>query len=62
VFGRAVGRPDEAVTVTTLDKAGEVAADMATLVIVGSPETRMIPRDGKQPLVYTPRVAAKVTA
>jgi len=62
VFGRAVGRPDEAVTVTTLDKAGEVEADMATLVIVGSPETRLIPRDGKQPLVYTPRVAAKVTA
>jgi len=62
VFGRAVGRADEAVTVTTLDKANEVTADMATLVIVGSPETRVIPRKGKTPLVYTPRVAAKVTA
>ena len=62
VFGRAVGRADEAVTVTTLEKAGDVTADMATLVIVGSPETRVIKRDGKTPLVYTPRVAAKVTA
>jgi precorrin-3B C17-methyltransferase / cobalt-factor III methyltransferase len=62
IFGRAVGRDDEAVTVTTLDKAGEVEADMSTLVIIGSPETRVIPRDGKAPLVYTPRVAAKVTA
>ena len=62
VFGRAVGRADEAVTVTTLDKAAETKADMATLVIVGSPETRVIPREGKAPLVYTPRVAATVTA
>lgn len=62
VFGRAVGRADEAVTVTTLDKAAEAKADMATLVIVGSPETRIIPREGKAPLVYTPRVAAAVTA
>jgi len=62
VFGRAVGRADEAVTVTTLDKAAEAKADMATLVIVGSPETRIIPREGKAPLVYTPRVAAAGTA
>jgi len=62
VFGRAVGRDDEALTVTTLDKAADTKADMATLVIVGSPETRVIPRDGKTPLVYTPRVAAAVTA
>jgi len=62
VFGRAVGRADETVTVTTLDKAAEAKADMATLVIVGSPETRIIPREGKAPLVYTPRVAAAVTA
>jgi precorrin-3B C17-methyltransferase len=62
VFGRAVGRADEAVTVTTLGKAGETEADMATLVIVGSPETRVITREGRAPLVYTPRVAAAVTA
>ncbi len=62
VFGRAVGRDDEAVTITTLDKAAETEADMATLVIVGSPETRLIIRDGREPLVYTPRVAAEALA
>ena len=62
VFGRAVGRDDEAVTVTTLNKAAKTPADMATLIIVGSPETRVIDRDGKDPLVYTPRIAATVSA
>ncbi len=62
VFGRAVGRDDEATSVTTLGKAHETPADMATLVIVGSKETRVIERDGKTPLVYTPRAAAPVTA
>ncbi|BAQ15869.1 precorrin-3B C(17)-methyltransferase [Methyloceanibacter caenitepidi] len=62
VFGRAVGRGDEAVTVTTLDKAAETPADMATLIIVGSPETRVIARNGQPPLVYTPRMAAAVSA
>jgi len=62
VFGRGVGRDEEALTVTSLDKAANTKADMATLVIVGSPETRVIPRDGKTPLVYTPRVAAAVIA
>jgi precorrin-3B C17-methyltransferase len=33
---------------------------MATLVIVGSPETRTIARPGRAPLVYTPRAAAEV--
>jgi precorrin-3B C17-methyltransferase / cobalt-factor III methyltransferase len=62
VFGRAVGRADEALTVTSLRDAGEIEADMATLVIVGSAETRVIARPGRNPLVYTPRVAAEVTA
>jgi precorrin-3B C17-methyltransferase len=62
VFGRAVGRDDEAMTVATLGKAHEVKADMATLVIVGSPETRVITREGRAPIVYTPRVAAAVSA
>ncbi|MGH6735390.1 MAG: precorrin-3B C(17)-methyltransferase [Methyloceanibacter sp.] len=62
VFGRAVGRVGEALTITTLDCAGEEKADMATLIIVGSPETRIIARDGRAPLVYTPREAAEVPA
>jgi precorrin-3B C17-methyltransferase len=61
VFGRAVGRPDEHVTVTTLADAGATPADMATLVIVGTRETRVIARPGRAPLVYTPRVAAEVS-
>jgi precorrin-3B C17-methyltransferase len=55
VFGRAVGRADENVTVTTLQAADPAGADMATLVIVGSAETRLVPRPGHAPLVYTPR-------
>jgi precorrin-3B C17-methyltransferase len=62
VFGRAVGRPDEAVRVTTLDAAGAAPADMATLVIVGSRETRLVERPGRSPLVYTPRAAAAAAA
>ena len=62
VFGRAVGRADERVDVTTLDAADGKHADMATLVIVGSRETRVVARPGKPPLVYTPRAAAEVSA
>ncbi len=62
VFGRAVGRPDERVTVATLADADDAQADMATLVIVGSRDTRVIARPGRSPLVYTPRTAAKVNA
>jgi precorrin-3B C17-methyltransferase len=57
VFGRAVGRADEAVTVTTLAAADPSAADMATLIIVGSRETHVIARPGRPPLVYTSRSA-----
>jgi precorrin-3B C17-methyltransferase len=57
VFGRAVGRVDEAIAVTTLQSADASSADMATLVIVGSAETRLVPRPGHTPLVYTPRSA-----
>jgi precorrin-3B C17-methyltransferase / cobalt-factor III methyltransferase len=57
VFGRAVGRADEQVTVTTLAAADPTAADMATLLIVGSVETRVIERPGCPPLVYTARSA-----
>jgi precorrin-3B C17-methyltransferase len=62
IFGRAVGRDEESITITTLAEAPGVAADMATLVIVGSAETRLIPREGLAPLVYTPRAVEKVTA
>ena len=62
IIGRAVGRTDETVKVATLDRAASVEADMATLVIVGSRETRLVQRRGRTPLVYTPRAAAEVSA
>lgn len=61
IFGRAVGRAEEAVTVTSLALADASAADMATLVIVGSRATRVIARPGR-PLVYTPRTATEASA
>jgi precorrin-3B C17-methyltransferase len=62
IFGRAVGREEESVTIATLAEAPGIAADMATLIIVGSAKTRLIPREGRPPLVYTPRAAEKVMA
>jgi precorrin-3B C17-methyltransferase len=55
VFGRAVGRPDERIAIGTLEDADATHADMATLVIIGTAETRVIARAGQAPLVYTPR-------
>jgi len=62
IFGRAIGREDERVDVATLGAAQSVAADMATLVIVGSVETRVVARDARTPLVYTPRAVARASA
>lgn len=55
VFGRAVGRSDEQITITTLADANPASADMSTLIIIGSAETRVIERSSLQPLVYSPR-------
>ncbi len=62
IFGRAVGRPEESIVVTTLAAADPALADMATLVIVGSAETRIVLREGREPLVYTPRATEKASA
>jgi precorrin-3B C17-methyltransferase len=59
VFGRAVGRTDERLTLATLAEADAVEADMATLIIVGAAATRLIARPGLPPLIYTPRAAAE---
>src|SRR5688572_5585613 len=40
IFGRAAGRPDERMVVMRLAEADAARADMATCVIIGSPETR----------------------
>lgn len=54
-FARAVGRADERLTLTTLGEADANLADMATLVVVGSSETRFIARHGARPWMVTPR-------
>jgi precorrin-3B C17-methyltransferase len=56
LFAYAVGRPDERVSVERLAEAGSVAADLATIVVIGAATTRRIERGGGAvPFVYTPR-------
>lgn len=55
IFGRAAGRPDERIDVFLLADVDAQKADMATCIIIGSPETRIIKRDDRPALVYTPR-------
>ncbi|MDM9646301.1 precorrin-3B C(17)-methyltransferase [Rhizobium sp. S163] len=55
IFGRAAGRPDERISVQPLDVADAATADMATCVIIGSAETKIIERKGRADLIYTPR-------
>lgn len=57
IFGRAVTREDEEIRITTLAEADPAGADMATCILVGTAETRVIPRPALPPLVYTPRRA-----
>jgi precorrin-3B C17-methyltransferase len=54
-FARAIGRPDEHITLTTLGEADRSAVDMSTLVLIGSSETRLIKRDSGRPWVLSPR-------
>src|SRR6266481_6918699 len=55
VFGRAVGRIDERIRITILKSADGSDADMATCIIIGSSETRLVERPNRTALVYTPR-------
>jgi precorrin-3B C17-methyltransferase len=61
IFGRAAGRPDERIAVARLAAAQASQADMATCVIIGSAETRVIAREGHPDLVYTPRFIREET-
>ena len=55
IFATAVTRPEERIDITTLAEADANRADMRTLVLIGSPATRVIPRPDAHPFVYTPR-------
>jgi precorrin-3B C17-methyltransferase len=54
-FARAIGRDDERVVVTDLANADPGMADMSTLVLIGSSETRSIQRAGGPPWMLSPR-------
>lgn len=56
IFARAVSTADEALTVQPLSQCTPEMADMRTVVLVGSSQTRVIDRNGA-PFVYTPRSA-----
>ena len=54
IFARNVSLPDETIRVVPLTETTPDMADMRTVVIAGSSQTRVIARDGA-PIVYTPR-------
>ena len=54
LFARAVGTPEESLRIVPLTEARPEMADMRTMVIVGSSQTRIIERRGA-PILYTPR-------
>ncbi len=61
-FARAVGRPDERIVLSTIGGADPSIADMSTLVLIGSSETRFIERPGKDPWLLTPRTYCQRTS
>lgn len=54
-FARAVSTVDQSISTVTLDQATPEMADMRTVVLIGSSATRMIKRDARAPIIYTPR-------
>ena len=61
VFASAVGDPGEAIDTMPLREAVASRADMRTLVLIGSSQTRRIARAGGKPLVYTPRASGALS-
>ncbi|MFI5491371.1 precorrin-2 C(20)-methyltransferase [Actinoplanes sp. NPDC051859] len=55
VVGRDVGGQQESVRVTTLGELDPATIDMRCLLIVGSSQTRMLPRTDGSAQVFTPR-------
>jgi len=55
ILAKAVGRPDEEVLHTRLSVVRPEDVDMRALVLVGSSQTRLVERPGREPIVYSPR-------
>jgi precorrin-3B C17-methyltransferase len=60
IFAHSVARTDERIHFTTLGEADPDAADMRTLVIVGSSATKLMEQAEGKIFVYTPRRAVTV--
>lgn len=56
-FAKAIGRPDEEVTLATLGDCDPALADMRTLLLIGASATRCVARANGRAWVYTPRSA-----
>jgi cobalt-precorrin 5A hydrolase/precorrin-3B C17-methyltransferase len=61
ILARNLGRPGQAVTVQRLDQLTPADADMRTIILVGSSQTRTIQRGDGGRWVYTPRRYAEST-
>jgi precorrin-3B C17-methyltransferase len=55
MFASAISDPKESIDVVPLRDAIAERADMRTLVMIGSAQTKLIPRATGRPFVYTPR-------
>lgn len=55
LFVRKAATSETRVILTNLADADPALADMRTLVLIGAAATRLIPRKGHRPWVYTPR-------
>jgi cobalt-precorrin 5A hydrolase/precorrin-3B C17-methyltransferase len=55
ILGRNLGRPGQTVKIITLDQLTPDVADMRTVIIVGSSQTKIIKRGDGNISVYTPR-------
>jgi cobalt-precorrin 5A hydrolase/precorrin-3B C17-methyltransferase len=55
ILGRNLGRPGQSVRICTLSEFQPQDADMRTLIIIGSSQTRIVPRKHGGVWVYTPR-------
>jgi cobalt-precorrin 5A hydrolase/precorrin-3B C17-methyltransferase len=55
IIARNLGRPGQAVTITPLERLTAGDADMRTILLVGSQQTRIIQRSDGRTWVYTPR-------
>jgi cobalt-precorrin 5A hydrolase / precorrin-3B C17-methyltransferase len=55
ILARNLGRPGQEVQVITLGELAPTSADMRTVILIGSSQTRLIPRADGSNWVYTPR-------